>query len=80
MNIVQASLQANFNQSIKLYAVNQKHIARAFLHIWYQTNEYGYLPGCSLAIACARAGLLPPTLSSTASTSLLQVGFLNFST
>ena len=39
-----------------------------------------YLPGCSLAIVCARAGLLPPTLASTAFTRLLHVGFPNFST
>lgn len=46
----------------------------------YQTKGYNYLPGCSLAIVCARAGLLPPTLSSTALTRLFQVGFPNLST
>ena len=46
----------------------------------YQTNGCGYLPGCFLAIVCARAGLLPPTLSLTALTRLFQVGFPNFST
>ena len=37
-------------------------------------------PGCSFAIFWARAQFLPPTLSSTASTSLLHVGFPNLST
>ena len=37
-------------------------------------------PGCSFAIFWARAQLLPPTLSSTASTSLLHVGFPNLFT
>ena len=37
-------------------------------------------PGWSVAIFWARAQLLPPTWSFTASTSLLHVGFPNFST
>ena len=36
---------------------------------------YGNPPGCSLPTVWARARLLPPTWSSTASASLLHVGF-----
>ena len=44
--------------------------------IWLHTDT----PGCSAAIAWARARLLPPTWSSTASTNLLHVGLPNLST
>ena len=41
---------------------------------------YGCIPGCFAAIFRARAWLLPPTGSSTASASLLHVGFPNLFT
>ena len=46
--------------------------------IWLHTHTH--IPGCSAAIVWARARLLPPTWSSTASTNLLHVGFPNLST
>ena len=39
-----------------------------------------YTPGWSFAISWAKAGLLPPTRSSTASTNLFHVGFPNLGT
>ena len=66
------------NWSTKLCCEPKTH-SSCTSNIWYQTMDM-LLPGYSLAIVCARAGLLPPTLFSTASTSLLQVGFLNLST
>ena len=56
-----------------------------FCMVWYQASGvgwgyYGNTPGCSLAIVCTTARLLPPPWSSTASASLLHVGFPNLST
>ena len=49
-------------------------------HVKNQLALTSNTPGCSVAIFWARAQLLPPTLSSTASTSLLHVGFPNLFT
>jgi len=64
-----------------------KDLPHIFYMVWYQASGngvgwgyYGNTPGCSVAIAWARTTLLPPTWSSTASTSLFHVGFPNLST
>lgn len=51
-----------------------------FLFVEFALYMGSYTPGCSCAIFQARAWSLPPTRSSTASTSRFHVGFPNLST